>query len=67
MVRIYFFPNHSFDRDLIKSACICLRSFIVRIGPTGLSFDGGLILLLFRQAVQVPVPGPDNPLASDRV
>ena len=39
---------------------------MVRIEPTGLGFDGGFTLLLFRQAVQVPVPDPDSPLASGR-
>ena len=40
-------------------------TLVVRMGPTGLGFDGGLVHLPFRQAVQVP--DPDRPLASGRV
>ena len=64
MVRIYFFPNHSFDRGPIRSAWILSMVFVVRIGPAGLGLDGGFVLLPFRHAVQVPVP--DRPLASGR-
>ena len=66
MVRICFFPNHSFDRGPIRSACIRSRTLVVLIGPIGLGLNGGFTLLPFKQAVQVPVPDPDSPLASGR-
>ena len=46
------------------SACILSIVLVVRIGPTGLGFDDGFLLLPFKQAVQVPVL--DRPLASGR-
>ena len=67
MVRMYFFPSHSFDNGPIRLACIRSRTLVVLIGPTGLGFDGGFVLLPFRQSVQVLVPDPSNPLASGRV
>ena len=65
MVRINSFPSHGFSGP-IRSMCVRSSILEVLIVPTGLGFDAGLVLLLFRHAVQVPVPGPDSPLASGR-